>query len=76
MSRVIQIRNVPDKLHREAKARAAQTGLTLSDFALRALEREVHRPAAGEVAARVRALEALPGVPSGAALVREARDGR
>jgi plasmid stability protein len=40
MSTMIQIRNVPDGLHRRAKARAALLGVTLSDFALLALERE------------------------------------
>jgi plasmid stability protein len=31
---MIQIRNVPDQLHRELKARAAQSGMTLSDYLL------------------------------------------
>jgi plasmid stability protein len=31
---MIQIRNVPDGLHRELKARAAQSGMTLSDYLL------------------------------------------
>jgi antitoxin FitA len=76
MSTMIQIRNVPDEIHREAKARAAREGLTLSDFALRSLEREVRRPTAAELAARIRSLEPVPDAPSGAALVREARDSR
>lgn len=76
MSVMIQIRNVPDELHRKAKARAALAGLTLSDYARLALERELQRPTPAELAARVRALEPVPDAPSGAALVREARDGR
>jgi antitoxin FitA len=31
---MIQIRNVPDQLHRELKARAAESGMTLSDYLL------------------------------------------
>jgi antitoxin FitA len=76
MSTMIQIRNVPDELHRQAKARAALEGLTLSDFALRALEREVRRPTAAELAARIRSLEPVTEVPPGAVLVREVRDSR
>ncbi len=34
MSKMIQIRNVPDELHGELKARAARAGQTLSDFLL------------------------------------------
>ena len=76
MSTMIQIRNVPDEIHRKAKARAALSGLTLSDFALQALERELRRPTASELAARIRALEPVPESPPGAALVREERDRR
>lgn len=76
MSTMIQIRNVPDEIHREAKARAAREGLTLSDFALRALRREIERPTAAELAARIRELEPLPDAPPAADLVREERDAR
>lgn len=31
---MIQIRNVPDELHRDLKVRAARSGMTLSDFLL------------------------------------------
>lgn len=72
---MIQIRNVPERLHRTAKARAALEGITLSDLALRALEREVTRPTVAEISARVRALEPMD-IPDGAALVREERDAR
>ena len=39
MSKMIQIRNVPDTLHRKIKARAAQAGMTLSDYLLGEIER-------------------------------------
>ena len=32
MSKMIQIRNVPDELHRELKMRAAAAGMSLSDY--------------------------------------------
>jgi len=74
MSKMIQIRNVPDAILREAKARAARQGLTLSDFALRALERELQRPSASELATRIRALEPVPDAPAAAELIRAERD--
>ena len=41
---MVQIRHVPDDLHRELKARAALAGMSLSDYLLRVLRREVDRP--------------------------------
>jgi antitoxin FitA len=44
MSTMIQIRNVPDELHRELKVRAARTGMTLSDYLLAELRTLSVRP--------------------------------
>ena len=41
MSKMIQIRNVPDEVHQALKLRAAREGMSLSDF----LRREVTRVA-------------------------------
>lgn len=38
MPKTIHVRNVPDEVHREAKARAAQAGISLSDYVLQELE--------------------------------------
>ena len=73
---MIQIRNVPNEVHRAAKARAATEGLSLSDFALRALEREIARPTLAEIAARVRLLPRMETESSLAEMVREERDSR
>ena len=51
---MIQIRNVSDDLHRRLKIRAAEQGLTLSDFLLRMAEREVGRLTTAELSERVR----------------------
>ena len=51
---MIQIRNVPDRLHRELKARAARAGKTLSDYLLEVVRREVERPESHELLARIR----------------------
>ncbi len=76
MSIMIQIRNVPDDLHRRAKARAALEGLTLSDLALRALRNEVETLTFDEVVTRVRELGPVYGAPPAAEILREERDGR
>ncbi len=52
MSSMIQIRNVPDALHRELKVRAAQTGMTLSDYLLAELQVLAVRPTMREWLAR------------------------
>jgi plasmid stability protein len=44
MTKVIQIRNVPDELHRKLKVRAAQEGMTLSDYLLSEVEQVAERP--------------------------------
>lgn len=76
MSTMIQIRNVPDDLHRAAKARAAMLGLTLSDLALQALEREMATPTWEEMAARIAALPPVELEKPAAEWIREDRDSR
>ncbi len=50
---MIQIRNVPDPLHRRLKSKAALEGLTLSDFLMREIRYIADRPTASELAARI-----------------------
>src|SRR3990170_2981592 len=52
MSKMIQIRNVPDAVHRTIKARAAQSGMTLSDYLLVEIERIAALPTRDEMLAR------------------------
>jgi plasmid stability protein len=53
MSKMIQIRNVPDELHRILRVRAAQAGLTLSDYLLKQLRRAAERPTREELLDRI-----------------------
>jgi antitoxin FitA len=76
MSIMIQIRNVPDDLHRRAKARAALEGVTLSELALRALRREVEALTFDEVVARVRELGPVYDAPPAERIIRAERDRR
>ena len=53
MSVMIQIRNVPDALHRRLKSRAALSGMSLSEFLLRELREAAERPTIEELRARL-----------------------
>lgn len=59
MSKMIQIRNVPDELHRRLKVRAAERGLTLSSYLLKEMERIGSLPTREEWVARLRSHEAV-----------------
>lgn len=52
MSKMIQIRNVPDDLHRELKMRAAAAGMSMSDYIKRELDRRRHKSTIREIIAR------------------------
>jgi hypothetical protein len=53
MSTMIQIRNVPDALHRQLKSRAAMAGMSLSDYLLGEIRRVAERPTLDELRARL-----------------------
>ena len=74
MSRTIEIRNVPDWLHRVLKARAAREGISLSAFVTRELERSAERPTMREWLEAGRRARPIPKSRSAAEIVRELRD--
>ena len=49
MSKMIQLRHVPDELHRKLKARAAMEGLSLSEYLLQEVRRVADRPTFAEL---------------------------
>ncbi len=53
MSVMIQIRNVPDLMHRRLKARAALAGMSLSDYLLSEIREVAERPTLEEMRARL-----------------------
>jgi plasmid stability protein len=57
MSKMIQIRNVPDDLHRTLKIRAAKAGMTLSDYLLSEIELVAAKPTLAEMMERLRGRE-------------------
>jgi antitoxin FitA len=76
MSTMVQIRNVPDELHRELKARAAHAGMTLSDYLLDELRNLAVRPTMREWAEEVRKLPPVNVSQSPTEILREERDRR
>jgi plasmid stability protein len=73
--KTIQIRNVPDDIHRRLRTRAAAAGMSLSDYLLNEISRVAGRPTMTEVLERAR-LRGDSGVSSEdiVAVIRAARD--
>lgn len=73
----VQIRNMPEALHRKLKARASLAGLSLSDYLLAEVERGAELPTLGEWLARVRGGDQLARLETRPAdLLRTERDER
>jgi antitoxin FitA len=64
MARIIQIRNVPEALHRRLKSRAALEGKSLSDYLLAELRRMAERPSLAELRERLEKRPATDPRPS------------
>lgn len=76
MAKMIQIRHVPDQLHRRLKVRAAAHGLSLSDFLRRELERVGEQLTTDELREALARLETVATTETAAAAVRAERDAR
>ncbi len=76
MSTMIQIRNVPDALHRRLKARAALAGKSLSDYLLDEIAEAAERPTVEELKARLAVRSPVSVSTEPADAVREERDTR
>ncbi|MBW3555104.1 MAG: hypothetical protein KY466_16475 [Gemmatimonadetes bacterium] len=73
---MIQIRNVPDPLHRELKARAARAGKSLSEYLLDVVRQTASRPEPQELLARIRERSPVYLDESPADAVRSERESR
>ncbi len=77
MAVTVQIRNVPDDLHRKLKTRAALAGMSISEYLLRELERSLaRRPTSGELLERLRSHGSVDLTESIPEAVAAERDGR
>ncbi|MGH6870287.1 MAG: hypothetical protein ACREHE_02170 [Rhizomicrobium sp.] len=76
MSKMIQLRNVPNDLHRKLKTRAATEGVSLSDYITREAQRAVERVTDDEILARLSKQPLVKLGISAAQIIREERDRR
>lgn len=74
MNRTIQIRNVPETVHRELRSRAAAAGESLSGYLLGEIVRVAERPPVAEVLARAGKRNGGAATPDIVAAVRAGRD--
>lgn len=76
MSKMIQLRHVPDELHRKLKARAALEGMTLSDYLLQEIEEAASYPTISELREKLAGRTPfVPRIPP-AKVIRAERDRR
>jgi plasmid stability protein len=73
---MVQIRNVPDEIHRRLKARAALAGLSISEYLLHDIERSLERPTRAELLDRLNRRSRVEPVEPVAAAVTAEREGR
>lgn len=76
MTKMIQVRNVPESVHRTLKAQAALAGMSLSDFLLAEIRHLAERPTIEELRERVRNRSRVARPVFAAEAVRRERDAR
>ncbi len=76
MPTMVQIRNVPDDLHRRLKSRAALEGKSLSEYLLGEFRQMAERPTDAEIRALLASREPVETTESAQSAVRAERDGR
>ena len=74
--KMIQVRNVPESLHRRLKARAALEGRSLSDYLLQQMQAVADRPTAAELSQRLETRSRPRLAQSPTEAVRAERDAR
>jgi plasmid stability protein len=76
MSKMIQLRNVPDALHRSLKARAVLAGMSLSDYLLAEIREIAEKPTLAELRERLHQRKPVAASIDSARLVRQEREAR
>ena len=71
----VQVRNVPDQVHRRLKAQAAMCGESLNDYLLARMTELASTPTVAELTDRIRERARYDG-PSSVTVIRAARDTR
>ena len=73
---MIQVRDVPERIHSTLKSRAAREGMSLSDFIKRELERVAERPSMLEWLEHTQQGKPIVTRRTAAQVIREMRDAR
>jgi hypothetical protein len=76
MPKMIQLRHVPDALHRKLKARAAMRGTSLSEYLMKEIELIAEQPTLQETLAEIAKLPPVKWGDPVAKTVRTLREGR
>jgi antitoxin FitA len=76
MPKMIQLRNVPESLHRSLKARAALAGMSLSDYLLAEIREIEERPTLAELRKRLHKRKPAEADLDTALVVHEEREAR
>ncbi len=76
MPKMIQLRNVPDTLHRSLKARAALAGMSLSDYLLAEIKEIAEKPTLAELRERLHRRKPVSAPIDTVVLIREEREAR
>lgn len=71
---MLQIKDVPDDVHRTLKARAAMAGTSLTEYARTMLEQAARRPSREELAAELSGIEPVELGESAEQALRHIRD--
>ena len=74
--KMIQLRNVPETLHRTLKARAAMAGMSLSDYLLGEIKEIAEKPTLAELGDRLHRRRPVTAELDSARLVQEEREAR
>ncbi len=74
MGRMLQIKDVPDDVHRVLKARAALEGLTLTEYARQTLAHAARRPSRAELVAELSRIEPVDTAESAAEALARVRN--
>jgi len=74
MPKMIQLRHVPDAVHRKLKSRAAKKGMSLSDYLVREITQIAEQPTLEETLARIRRRSRVVLRESPAQVIRAMRD--
>ena len=74
MSRLLQIKDVPEDVHRTLKSRAALAGVSLTEYARRTLVESAGRPSREELAVELAAIPLVTGLEAPGDALRRTRD--